>query len=375
MIEALLGALTGSIAGIIPGLHANVIAAFTLTLTNKPDTIIPFLTATAISHSITDAIPSTFLGAPSSETALSVLPAHKMLLEGKGYEAVMIATKASITTMIIITILTPALLIIMPAIYNITKNNLFYILTATTAFWLANYKIKTTIIFFISGLLGMLTLESTKNPLFPLLSGLFGISTLMFTANTEIPKPIKSQQTKTQPTAIILGIIGAIIINILPATSTSFAAALLANSQPQSYIALVSSINAADQALTGTVLASMQKARSGVAEAINHASKISNSDMLYLSGIMLMSAGIATIITIIAAKKANKLIQKIPYQKTSIATILLIIIATIIFSNWRGLIVLITATAIGTLAKTLNCPQTSTIGCLILPTIIQLAPK
>ncbi|MBU4072347.1 MAG: tripartite tricarboxylate transporter permease, partial [Candidatus Thermoplasmatota archaeon] len=42
----------------------------------------------AITHTFLDFIPSVFLGAPDDSTALSVLPGHRMVLAGRGYEAV-----------------------------------------------------------------------------------------------------------------------------------------------------------------------------------------------------------------------------------------------------------------------------------------------
>ncbi len=42
----------------------------------------------AITHTFLDFIPSVFLGAPDDDTALSVLPGHRMVLAGRGYEAV-----------------------------------------------------------------------------------------------------------------------------------------------------------------------------------------------------------------------------------------------------------------------------------------------
>ena len=55
-----------------------------------PELFIPLLlamtiVAMSIAHTFLDFIPSTFLGAPECETALSVLPAQGMLLEGSGY--------------------------------------------------------------------------------------------------------------------------------------------------------------------------------------------------------------------------------------------------------------------------------------------------
>jgi len=49
--------------------------------------------AIAVSHTFVSFVPSVFLGAPDEDTALSVLPGHRMLLRGRGYEAVLLTAR------------------------------------------------------------------------------------------------------------------------------------------------------------------------------------------------------------------------------------------------------------------------------------------
>lgn len=110
---ALIGVGFGVITGLTPGVHVNNIAILMLSISpillaglmfladyGIPTSFIVVLLctiiiATSIAHTFLDFIPSTFLGAPEGETALSVLPAHSMLLEGKGYEAVALSAMGS----------------------------------------------------------------------------------------------------------------------------------------------------------------------------------------------------------------------------------------------------------------------------------------
>ena len=108
-----LGVLTGVLTGILPGLHVNNIALIFLSLSGTIVSAFGFLLdygistdfilvlicvyiiSVSISHTFHDIIPSTFLGAPDEDKALSVLPAHSLLLEGKGYEAVALSAIGS----------------------------------------------------------------------------------------------------------------------------------------------------------------------------------------------------------------------------------------------------------------------------------------
>ena len=108
-----LGVFTGIATGLLPGLHVNNIALILLSLSGAIIAgfgflfeygitrefilvlICVFIISTSISHTFHDVIPSTFLGAPDGDMALSVLPAHSLLLEGKGYEAVALSAMGS----------------------------------------------------------------------------------------------------------------------------------------------------------------------------------------------------------------------------------------------------------------------------------------
>ena len=102
-----LGTILGAAAGLVPGLHINNLAymlgASTGALTGAALGLLSawgagmeaalllvgaMLVSCLIAHTMTSILPSVFLGAPDPGLALSVLPAHRLLLEGKGVEAV-----------------------------------------------------------------------------------------------------------------------------------------------------------------------------------------------------------------------------------------------------------------------------------------------
>lgn len=104
---SLLGAGLGSLTGLAPGLHVNTLALLLvasapavlpglgdlLSLAGTardaaPLLMVALIVAAAVAHSILDFLPSIFLGAPEEDTALGTLPGHRMLLQGRGVEAV-----------------------------------------------------------------------------------------------------------------------------------------------------------------------------------------------------------------------------------------------------------------------------------------------
>jgi len=107
IVFTLLGCLAGIITGLVPGIHVNNVAymvlasqsiiismavwAFGWALPSSYELMIivcSLVIGNVITHTFLDFIPSVFLGAPEGDTALSLLPGHRMMLAGRGYEAV-----------------------------------------------------------------------------------------------------------------------------------------------------------------------------------------------------------------------------------------------------------------------------------------------
>src|SRR3989338_7956067 len=72
----------------------------------------------AITHTFLDTLPAIFLGAPESETALSVLPGHKLLLKGMGYEAVKLTIIGSLFSLLMALVFFPLFIFLVPRIYE-----------------------------------------------------------------------------------------------------------------------------------------------------------------------------------------------------------------------------------------------------------------
>jgi len=76
---ALLGALIGSLAGLFPGFHTNLIAVIVAGLQVDVWFASVFLVAVAISRSIIDAVPTVFLGVADEQNVMALLPGHRLL--------------------------------------------------------------------------------------------------------------------------------------------------------------------------------------------------------------------------------------------------------------------------------------------------------
>ncbi|MEM2782935.1 MAG: tripartite tricarboxylate transporter permease, partial [Candidatus Hadarchaeales archaeon] len=92
----LLGMGLGIFAGLLPGIHVNnltpLIPLLILSLHFPPLAGAVVIVTMAVVQTFISYLPSTFLGVPEEGTALSVLPSHRMVLEGKGYLSLKITT-------------------------------------------------------------------------------------------------------------------------------------------------------------------------------------------------------------------------------------------------------------------------------------------
>src|SRR3989344_3753205 len=129
------GILFGTLTGLSPGIHINLVGAILVSLSTSllspilPIYLIVFIVAMSITHTFVDFIPSIFLGAPDdADTGLSTLPGHELLKEGRGYEAIMLSNYGSLIAILILILLFIPLIFIIPKIYPFLTKFMAFIL-------------------------------------------------------------------------------------------------------------------------------------------------------------------------------------------------------------------------------------------------------
>ena len=133
-----LGIIAGIITGLIPGLHINTIAIIMLSIYYKynpnPILVSSFIISMSVTHTFTDFIPSVFLGAPDEKTVASMLPAHKMMKEGRGYEAIIHSVAGGLCGIMILIISIPIMFAAIPIIYSKIVSIMAILLITALAF-------------------------------------------------------------------------------------------------------------------------------------------------------------------------------------------------------------------------------------------------
>jgi len=436
IVFSVLGVLVGVVSGLLPGLHVNNIALILLSVSGSIVAlctplssfgiseqfivvlICVFITSVSISHSFHDAIPTTFLGAPEEDTALSVLPAHRLLLQGRGYEAVVFSAIGSLGAIVVCFLLLYPLRFLVGEPLNIyaqLQEIMFWVLIAISILMLATEKGKitdfggtkktqhligigfATFVFFLSGIFGLVILNfPLSSPiglpatvLFPSLAGLFGMPTLVTSLFT---KPIIPQQTLDTPMikgkiqrasliSIISGSLSGMFVSLIPGISSSTGTVIAMNTRKETdneqTIVTLSAVNASSAFAVIILLYIILKTRSGVTVAINElipaeewTSLLIPTNLIYLLIAVLFSAVISFFLCLRIAKIAAQHFTAIPYGALVMFTIGLISTLVILFTGILGIVILLIATCIGLLPVLWGVRRSHCMGVLLIPVIL-----
>jgi len=394
VVAILLGCLMGVISGITPGLHINLVALilfsispFLLGYTNVV-AVASFIIAMSITHTFTDFISATYLGAPSDDTALAVLPAHRMLLEGMGHEAVKLTVIGSLLCLIITVILSPLLVIIVPIIFSYLKNYIGWLLLSVVVFMILreksiNKKFLAFVVVALSGILGLavFNIPNLKDPLLPMLSGLFGVSVLLLSLTQKVTLPIQRTtemiKLKVRDTAKALGsgVFSGSLVSIFPGLGPAQAAVLggqlVGKIDVFSYLILVGGINTVSMILSLITLFTIEKARNGSIIVVQQLlQSIDFNALVLFLAVALIAGGIATFLTLYVSKIFSSIMNRLNYAMLSIIIIAFIGLMVLYFSGVIGLLILAVATFIGLVPNIAEVSRSNSMACLLIPIIL-----
>jgi putative membrane protein len=390
---SLSGILIGVFAGIIPGMHINVLLplllSFPLLIKIEPYYLVALIVSAALTEIFVNFISSIFVGAPDSSTALSVLPGHKILLEGRGYEAIKLTVIGGIGALILSLLVVSSLSPFFKILYDFSRPYMHWFLIGVTIFMLATEKklkkiFSALLIFFLSGFLGIITLNSSltfSNILFPLLTGLFGLPTLLTSIfeKAQIPKQEEDEKLKISKKeifkSIILGSIAGVIIGFLPAIGISEAAVIVqylgGANDARNFLITLSGINVGNEVFSLISLYLVNNPRSGTSVAIQKIFPSLNFyDVVLIIGVICFSSGLAAVLTLYLGKKIPKYLEKINYTSLCISVIILIFGMIFLLTGVLGLLIAFTSTSIGLLCINLGIRRSHCMGCLLLPSIL-----
>ena len=384
----IVGILAGTITGLIPGIHINLVGITLVSLSTsilyniEPVFLVVFITSMAITHTFLDFIPSVFLGCPDTDTELSVLPGHQLLKSGNGYQAILLTAYGSIAAIFILILIAFPSILLMSVTYEKIVDLIpyFLILISIILISLENKKLLALLVFLLAGLLGWstLNLENLNQPLFPLLTGLFGSSMLITSIKnkTVIPEQ-KIEKPSTNITRPLLGaLIASPLCSFLPGLGSGQAAIIgntisISRENKKGFLVLLGATNTLVMGFSFISLYVISRTRTGAAIAIKEILEQVSTPILVLILITILITGIISFfLTDFLAKFFSTRIHKINYTKISIFTLAILTILVTLISGPLGLLILIISTLTGIYCISLGVRRTNMMGCLLIPVII-----
>ncbi len=423
---SMLGILLGTLTGLIPGFHPNNVAFILLSLAPvivaephfltdfvSPDMLLILIAATilaaSVAHTFLSFIPAAFFGAPEGDTALALLPAHRLLLEGRAYEATVLSVIGSFGAVIFSFLFFIPFYFLFSSLhfYEIIRGLMLYLLIGISALLILTESFSERMevyqaillsffVFLLSGLFGYVILNMPVHApfffrstmLFPALTGLFGLSTILFSLlyTPEIPEQMIKEPVMDRGgivRSVISGSAFGSLVSFLPGITSAHATvmAMLArrNREPEQVIMTLSGVNTANVIFCLYTLFLISRARSGATIAISRLldvqpweELIPPSALIYLLIVALIAAPFSFFITKYIGKQFALQFARLPYRKMLSGIALFLAVLVFLFTGALGLLVLLVGTCIGLIPIHFGVRRSNCMGVLLLPIIVML---
>lgn len=391
MAPELLGFLLGVIAGLIPGIHPNTFSAILIGSSGiflryySGDELAIIVFVSSIVYSVVNIIPAVFIGVPDEDTALSVFPAHRMVLDGNGFKAISISAFSSLFSALMSIPLYYLVLLAgrqmdlttftFPVLFAVS---LYLLMLERDEFGggLAKWKKRgyAFTVFMLSGFLGLFSLryfgDDRISILFPMLSGFFAFPTLVLGLKSQNIPDQKIEFSLPSSISVLRGLFSGFFVSLFPGISSGVATAISVgrNYDDEKYVASISSANTSNAILNFAILQSLGKVRSGSASAFMQFTNPEN--FYYLPLIASSSAFSALAVTLILSIPFAKVSNRIKPSALSLSVLVYLIASIFLFTGFNGIAVFSLSALIGLLTLLLRVRRIHCMGSIIIPAML-----
>lgn len=406
VIACFIGILIGSITGMIPGIHVNTAGAilfasssFLLTFLSA-EFMCVLMVSMSIAHALIEFVPSMLLGVPQEGTATSVLPGHRMVLQGRSKEVIRIVSVGGFGAILVTVLMLPVFAMLLPILHDLTKPFTWIILLTASVY--LTYRLTgsfrdflwSLLLFVISGILGWIIFQTpipSGTTLMCTFSGLFGISTILFSLNDSSAIPhqnpfyeldIDFDKFKSIFAGGITGAILGFLPGFGPAQGTVIAQAASGTDDNNdddtvNFLLATSGLNVSDCLFSLIAIYIIGNPRSGIAVYMSYLiSEMNLNHLIIFIFASLVAVSVSLLVCLKLGDSFSRLMGGVDYRKLSIGVILLqVVILYIFILYYRSPVLymtlaLITSTAMGMLPHYIGVGKSHLMGVLIIPAIV-----
>ncbi len=406
VIACFIGIMIGTITGMVPGIHVNTAGAILFASSSfllgflSPEFLCVVMVAMSIAHALIEFVPSMLLGVPEEGTATSILPGHRMVLQGRSKEVIRIVCVGGFGAILVTILMLPIFMVALPFLHDVSKPFTWIILLFASIYLTYNLTsnhrdfVWSLLLFLLSGILGWAIFQtpiSSGVSLMCTFSGLFGISTILFSLNDNSILPhqnsfydldIDFKKFKSIFTGGITGAILGFLPGFGPAQGTVIAQAASGASDVDeddtvNFLLATSGLNISDCLFSLMAIYIIGNPRSGIAVYMSYlVSKMTLNHLIIYIFASLLAVSVSLLLALKLGDSFSNLMARVDYKKLSIGVILLQIVILYIFIFYYQApiaymtLALITSTAMGMLPHYLGIGKSHLMGVLIIPAII-----
>ena len=406
VIACFIGISIGTVTGTIPGIHVNTAGAilfasstFLLTFIS-PEFLCVVMVAMSIAHALIEFVPSMLLGVPQEGTATSILPGHRMVLQGRSKEVIRIVSVGGFGGIIVTILMLPVFAVALPILHEASKPFTWMILLVASIY--LTYRLTRTtrdfiwslLLFVLSGILGWIIFQTpipSGVSLMCTFSGLFGISTILFSLNDSSTIPHQNPFYELDLDwgkfkSIFAGGITGAILGFLPgfgpAQGTVIAQAASDTNDNDdddtvNFLLATSGLNVSDCLFSLIAIYIIGNPRSGIAVYMSYLiSEMSLNHLAIFIFASLIAVSVSLVLSLKLGDSFSRLMSGVDYKKLSIGVILLQILILYVFIFYYRAplgymtLALITSTAMGMLPHYIGVGKSHLMGVLIIPAIV-----
>ncbi|WP_144903311.1 tripartite tricarboxylate transporter permease [Halobellus captivus] len=418
---ALLGVALGTLTGLLPGLHVNSVAFLLVgvapSVDGPPAAVGAAVLAAGVVHTFLSIVPGLVLGVPDAATAPGALPGHRLVLAGRGREAIRLSALGSGVALVVAAgVALPLsravaagrdwLLAALPVLLAIVAAAL--VLAEPTR----RSRLGGVLCLAVATALGFLTLdlpaqgvltpEGAASMLAPIFGGLFGAPVLLDAVDADgmIPEQdgatLGLSRTETLRAAVS-GVGGGALVGYLPGVSAGVAAVLAlggaggsgpaGRGSDRAYVVATSGADTATAVFAVASLAVLGAPRSGVTVALSSlvaggsagTKEVPGSATTAAGGplalpemllVIVFAAGLAIAVLVTVGERYLLVVRRLPRQPLVVAVLALLLALAVGFAGALGGAVFCLAAVVGLLPPRVGARRVHLMGVLFGPIVL-----
>lgn len=393
ILATLAGCALGTCSGLVPGLHANnfalLLAAVAPRLDVEPLVLGAAMLAAGVVHTFLDVVPALTIGVPDAAMAATALPGHRLVLQGRGREALRLSAVGSGVAVALAVLLalpvTWLMLRVVPQLYRhlpLVVAGVLLALLATEESHRA--RLAGLFVFALGAALGAATLPLTSEGplagslLAPLFGGLFGAPVLLDAMDgTGVPPQADASLAMTPRAlggAALAGSVSGAAVGYLPGVSAAVAAVVSLPLAPtgdgdgdgtRGFLVAASGANTSNAIFALFALVALGSPRTGVLVAVDEAGVPLSLTALLPAVVLASAVGFALVVGL--GDVALRVVGGLDATRLSLSVLGLLVVLAWLFAGALGLAVFGVATLVGRVPPRLGTRRVYLMGVLLGP--------